>query len=241
VDRELRRDRGSRIRFPSLETWPDPVRDPVFEVIGVASDIKNQGLRQPASPDAWIPYTITGSYFRGLLIRTTQNPLAMSNAVRKEIWAIEPNVASTINRTLEDFIEQYQYAQPRFALVIVSIFAGLGMVLAAVGVYGVISYTTERQTQEIGIRMALGADRDRVLWLVILMGVRLIALGAGIGLLMTIGLSRFMQSQLIEVSPYDPLTLSMVTLVLLLTGIVACWVPALRATRIDPAIALRYE
>jgi putative ABC transport system permease protein len=165
----------------------------------------------------------------------------MINSVRNEIWAIDPAVASTINRTAEDFINSITYAQPRFTLVVVSIFAGLGLALVAIGVYSVIAYTTERQTHEIGIRMALGADRGDVLRLVINMGLRLVGLGAVIGLVATLSLSRVIRSQLWEVSAYDPATLSAVAILLFLTGTAACWIPARRATRVDPVIALRYE
>jgi putative ABC transport system permease protein len=176
-----------------------------------------------------------------VLIRTSQNPLTMINAVRQQIWATDPAVASTINRSFEDFLNDISYSRPRFTLVILSIFAGLGLVLAAIGVYGVIAYTTERQTHEIGIRMALGADRPSVLSYVIAMGLRLIAIGTAAGLLAAIVLSQFIRSQLVQVSPYDPLTLGAVVVVLLVTGVAASWIPAHRATRVDPAIALRYE
>jgi putative ABC transport system permease protein len=234
---------GAHIRLRVLErpTFADPMHDATFEVIGVVADLKNQDLRFPANPEVWIPYTVTGSFLRGVLVRTRQDPLTMINSVRNEIWAIDPAVASTINRTAEDFINSITYAQPRFTLVVVSIFAGLGLALVAIGVYSVIAYTTERQTHEIGIRMALGADRGDVLRLVINMGLRLVGLGAVIGLVATLSLSRVIRSQLWEVSAYDPATLSAVAILLFLTGTAACWIPARRATRVDPVIALRYE
>jgi putative ABC transport system permease protein len=222
---------GAHIRLRVLErpTFADPMHDATFEVIGVVADLKNQDLRFPANPEVWIPYTVTGSFLRGVLVRTRQDPLTMINS------------ASTINRTAEDFINSITYAQPRFTLVVVSIFAGLGLALVAIGVYSVIAYTTERQTHEIGIRMALGADRGDVLRLVINMGLRLVGLGAVIGLVATLSLSRVIRSQLWEVSAYDPATLSAVAILLFLTGTAACWIPARRATRVDPVIALRYE
>jgi ABC-type antimicrobial peptide transport system permease subunit len=122
-----------------------------------------------------------------------------------------------------------------------AIFATIGLALVTLGVYSVISYTASRQTHEIGIRMALGARRADVLKLVIRMGARLVILGLAIGLLVSFGLSRVIASQLWGVSPYDPVTLAVVATVLLLTGLLACWVPARRATRVDPLVALRYE
>jgi putative ABC transport system permease protein len=232
---------GQRIRLAELANFPDKVEDPSFEVIGVVKDAKNQGLEEPPLPEAWVPYTVTGSGERGVLVRTVNDPLLMLNAVRREIWATDRNVALTFTGSMESFISQFSYAGPRFAFLMMTIFAVIGLVLVTIGVYSVISYTASRQTHEIGIRMALGARRTDVLKLVIRMGARLVVLGLAIGLLVSLGLSRVIASQLWGVSPNDPVTLVSVAAVLLLTGLVACWVPARRATRVDPLVALRYE
>ena len=232
---------GQRIRLAELANFPDKVEDPSFEVIGVVKDAKNQGLEEPPLPEAWVPYTVTGSGERGVLVRTVNDPLLMLNAVRREIWATDRNVALTFTGSMEGFISQFSYAGPRFAFLMMAIFATIGLVLVTIGVYSVISYTASRQTHEIGIRMALGARRTDVLQLVIRMGARLVVLGLAIGLLVSLALSRVIASQLWGVSPYDPVTLASVAAVLLLTGLVACWVPARRATRVDPLVALRYE
>ena len=232
---------GQRIRLAELANFPDKVEDPSFEVIGVVKDAKNQGLEEPPLPEAWVPYTLTGSGERGVLVRTVNDPLLMLNAVRREIWATDRNVALTFTGSMEGFISQFSYAGPRFAFLMMTIFATIGLVLVTIGVYSVISYTASRQTHEIGIRMALGARRTDVLKLVIRMGARLVVLGLAIGLLVSLALSRVIASQLWGVSPYDPVTLASVAAVLLLTGLVACWVPARRATLVDPLVALRYE
>jgi putative ABC transport system permease protein len=232
---------GQRIRLAELANFPDKVEDPSFEVIGVVKDAKNQGLEEPPLPEAWVPYTVTGSGERGVLVRTVNDPLLMLNAVRREIWATDRNVALTFTGSMEGFISQFSYAGPRFAFLMMTIFASIGLVLVTIGVYSVISYTASRQTHEIGIRMALGARRTDVLRLVIRMGARLVVLGLAIGLLVSLALSRVIASQIWGVSPYDPVTLASVAAVLLLTGLVACWVPARRATRVDPLVALRYE
>jgi putative ABC transport system permease protein len=232
---------GQRIRLAELANFPDKVEDPWFEVIGVVRDAKNQGLQDPPLPEAWVPYTVTGSGERGILVRTVNDPLLTLNAVRREIWATDRNVALTFTGSLEGFISEFSYAGPRFAFLMMTIFAAIGLVLVTIGVYSVIAYTASRQTHEIGIRMALGARRADVLKLVIRMGARLVVLGLAIGLVVSLGLSRVIASQLWGVSPYDPLTLASVAAVLLLTGLVACWVPARRATRVDPLVALRYE
>ena len=232
---------GQRIRLAELANFPDKVEDPWFEVIGVVKDAKNQGLQDPPLPEAWVPYTVTGSGERGILVRTTNDPMLTLNALRREIWATDRNVALTLTGSLEGFISEFSYAGPRFAFLMMAIFATIGLALVTLGVYSVISYTASRQTHEIGIRMALGARRADVLKLVIRMGARLVVLGLAIGLVVSVALSRIIASQLWGVSPYDPVTLASVATVLLLTGLVACWVPARRATRVDPLVALRYE
>jgi putative ABC transport system permease protein len=232
---------GQRIRLAELANFPDKVADPWFEVIGVVKDARNQGLEEPPLPEAWVPYTVTGSGERGVLVRTVNDPLLMLNAVRREIWATDSNVALTFTGSLEGFISEFSYAGPRFAFLMMTLFAAIGLILVTIGVYSVIAYTASRQTHEIGIRMALGARRADVFRLVIRMGARLVVLGLAIGLVVSLAVSRAIASQLFGVSPYDPATLASVAAVLLLTGLVACWVPARRATRVDPLVALRYE
>jgi putative ABC transport system permease protein len=232
---------GQRIRIAELANFPDKVDDPWFEVVGLVADAKNQGLEEPPLPEAWVPYTVTGSGERGILVRTVGDPLLLLNTVRKEIWATDRSVALTLTGSLEDFIGSFSYAGPRFAFLMMSIFATIGLVLVTIGVYSVIAYTTSRQTHEIGIRMALGAHRADVLGLVIRMGARLVGFGIVIGLLASVALSRAIASQLWGVSAHDPATLAAGVAVLLITGLVAAWVPARRATRVDPLIALRYE
>jgi ABC-type antimicrobial peptide transport system permease subunit len=161
--------------------------------------------------------------------------------VRREVWNTDRNVPLTFAGTLESFIAQFSYAGPRFGFVMMTLFAGVGLVLVTIGVYSVIAYTTARQTHEIGIRMALGADRAQVLKLVLLLGARLVAIGIAVGLFASLGLSRALAGELIGVAPHDPATLALVTALLLATGLLACWVPARRATRVDPLVALRYE
>ena len=232
---------GQHVRLSQLETFPDPVRDASFEIIGVVADVKNNGLQEPAGPEAWIPYTVTGSAGRGILVRTTQDPLSMMNAVRQEIWATDSGVGLSYSGTLEGYISQYSYAGPRFGFVLMSIFGGLGLILVTIGVYSVLAYTTARRTHEIGIRMALGAESNNVLGLVIKTGLRLVVLGVVIGTGVSLALGRVIETQLWGVSAYDPLTLSSVATLLLTTGMVACWIPARRASRVDPLVALRYE
>src|SRR6266404_842301 len=190
-----------------LESFPDsPVANPVFEVVGVAADSKNQGIQEPSEPEMFLPYTVTGAFERGILVRTANDPLPMLNTVRREIWAVDRNVALTLTGSLKDFLKSFSYSQPRFSLILLGVFAGVGLVLVAIGVYSVIAYTVSRQTHEIGIRMALGASRKDVIGMVLRMGLWLIAVGLSVGLLASIGLTRLIASQLWGVSPNDPLT-----------------------------------
>jgi putative ABC transport system permease protein len=232
---------GQRFTLADLTTFPDPVKDPTFEIVGVAGDVKNQGLRDPVMPEVWVPYTITGSAARGVLVRTAGDPKQMLNAVNRAVWSVDRGVALTLTDTAENFISQFSFAQPRFGLYLLGVFAGVGLVLVTIGVYGVIAYAVSRQTHEIGIRMALGADRGNVLRMVLRVGFRLLLIGVAIGLAGSILLSRTLASQLFGVSPYDPLTLAGVVLLLFAAGLAACFFPARSATRVDPMIALRYE
>ncbi len=174
-------------------------------------------------------------------MRTQSDPEALLAAVRREIWAVDRGVAITLTGTLNGYLRQFSYAEPRFSLVLLSVFASVGLVLVAIGVYSVIAYTVARQTREIGIRMALGAGRRDVLRMVSLMGLKLIAIGAGVGLLASFGATRFIASQLTGVSPHDPLTLAGVIVLMAVVGVAACFFPAQKASRVDPLVALRTE
>ncbi len=233
---------GRQVKLKMLETLREgPVENPVFEIVGVISDAANNGIRDPVRPEVFVPYTITGAFERGILVRTSGNPEALLNSVRREIWAVDRGVALTLTGTLTDFLTQFSYAEPRFSLVLLAVFASVGLMLVAIGVYSVIAYTVSRQTHEIGIRMALGARRVDVLRMVGLMGSRLIAGGVVIGLLASALVTRVIATQLWGISRHDPLTLAAVVLLLTLAGLAACYFPARRAMKVDPMVALRYE
>jgi putative ABC transport system permease protein len=233
---------GRQIKLATLETEADPpVKNPLFEIVGVVADTKNRGLRQPPSPEAFVPYTVTGAFERSILVRTSKDPLWMVNTVRREIWGIDRDVALSYTESLQGFLKSWVYSEPRFSFILLGVFAGVGLVLVTTGVYSVIAYTVSRQTHEIGIRMALGASRKDVLRMVLWMSARLIALGLILGLLASFGVARLIASQLWGVSPHDPITLCGVVAVVALAGLAACYFPARRATKVDPMVALRYE
>jgi len=142
---------------------------------------------------------------------------------------------------MEDRLNKYVYAGPRFGFLLMTVFGCIGLVLVTVGVYSVLAYSTARKTHEIGIRMALGAERSHVLGMVVRTGLRLVVAGMALGIAISTVLGRVMGSQLVGVTAYDPATLAATLLLLMLTATVACWLPARRAARVNPTVALRYQ
>ena len=233
---------GRRVKLAGLETLADPVREPWFEIVGVVADVTNNGLQASIQPEAWVPYTVTGSGAQVLMVRTQLPPMALMNDVRQAVWATDAGVALALPGALEDRISQRLYAGPRFGFLLMMIFGCLGLILVTIGVYSVLAYATAQKTHEIGIRMALGAERADVLRLVAREGLRLVMVGVAIGLIVSLLLGRAIEAELSRgVKPYDPLTLVGTTLLLVVTGALACWIPARRAARVHPMVALRYE
>jgi putative ABC transport system permease protein len=232
---------GRHIRVNNLQNFPDAVHDPDFEVIGVFGDIMNDGMHRPIRPEVWVPYTVTGSANRGILVRTLGNPAPLLGAVRKEIWDTDRGAGVTLTGTLEDYINLYDFSAPRFTFLLTTIFAAVGLILVIIGVYSVVGYSTAMRTREIGIRMALGAKRSSAIGLVIGSGMRLIVLGTAVGIATSLAVSKALAGELWQVSARDPLTIAGVSLLLVATGMAACWIPARRASRIEPVIALRGE
>jgi putative ABC transport system permease protein len=241
---------GRQVNLVRLQSLSDPVRDPWFEIVGVVTDVANQGppqyggggLRTPVEPEVWVPYTVTSSGAQTLLVRSKQTPMALMLDVRQAVWATDSGVALAYPDALQDFISQQLYVGPRFALVLMSIFGFVGLALVTVGVYGVLAYATARRTHEIGIRVALGADRTTVLQLIIGKGLRLVATGVAIGLIVSLLLGRVIEPELWRgVKSYDPATLAGMAILLTLVALAASYIPARRAMRVDPMVALRYE
>src|SRR5690349_2267889 len=232
---------GRSIKFNAFDKAPDSPRDAYFEVVGVVADVRNNGLQSPPQPEAFLPFTISGALGRGILVRTATEPNSMLSSIRREIWAVDPNVAPSMGTTLVTTLEQESYSQPRFALIILGTFASIGLLLAAIGIFSVMAYSVSLRTHEIGIRMALGAQRAALLKMVLSKGFMMIAAGIVIGELASFGLTRLLRNQIWGVSSYDPAVLGGVVAVLVLVGLAACIVPARRATHVDPMMAVRYE
>ena len=237
---------GRQLKFTFLEQTPNPVKDPWFQIVGVVADVKNQGLQQPARAAAYVPYTVTGFGGRGIVVRAMGDPKALLSAVRHEVTAIDSNLAPDSSglgqpAAMRDLLTSFSFSQPRFALILLSLFGAVGLMLVSIGVYGVVSYTVSRRTHEIGIRIALGAQGGHVLRIVLNSGMRLVALGTVAGLALSFGLAKMLGSQIWGVPEYDPVTLGLVVVMMVVVGMAACWSPARRASRVDPVIALRHE
>jgi len=232
---------GQEIKFKVLDLIPDAPHDAYFEIVGVVNNIRNRGLRESPVPQAYLPYSMFGTLGRNILVRTAGDPLSMAKQVHDAILSVDRGVSLTDTSSLETYIQRFDYAAPEFGLVSLGAFAGIGLLLASVGIFGVMAYTVSQRTHEIGIRMALGAQQSSILKMILAKGARLLAAGIVIGLLASFGLTRFMASQIWGISPNDPWTLCAVLAIILAAGLTACLFPARRATRVDPLIALRYE
>jgi putative ABC transport system permease protein len=210
------------------------------EIVGVVSDVKSLHPRPEAVPEVYTPYWQWPMQSPTLLIRARGDPAALAEAIRRDTKALIPNLPAPLIHTMDEMVEA-TLAQPRLQSGLVSLFAGAALLLSAVGLYGVLAYTVTQRRREIGIRMALGAQKRDVLALVLAQGMRLALAGAALGLVGTLVLTRVIRSLLYGVTPTDPVTLLAVLVLLVVTALVACWVPARRASLHDPMQALRYE
>lgn len=233
---------GRTIKFNVLDRVPDAPHDTYFEIVGMVSDMRNTGLRDAPMPQAFMPYSVTGvSTSRSIMVKTAVAPLSLLPSVRREIWAVDSNVALAETGTIESYLQEYGYAQPELGLLGLGTFAGIGLVLVIIGVFSVMAYSVSLQTHEIGVRMALGAQQSDILRMVLKKGLTLIVAGIIIGLLASVGVMRFLASQIWGVSATDPWTFGAVAAVILVVGLAACALPSRSATQVDPMVALRYE
>ena len=213
-------------------------------IVGLVSDVKGRSLNQATPSLVYAPlsqYRREG-WFNGLMlaVQTTVPPDAVVPAIREQVRQLDPDQPITNVRTMDDLLSR-ALSSAKFSLWLLGLFAVLGLLLAAIGIYGVMVTAVSQRTHEIGLRMALGAQGGDVLWLVIRQGMFPVLIGVAAGLVAAIGLTRLMSTLLYEVSATDPLTLALITLLLTIVALLACYIPARRATKVDPLVALRYE
>jgi putative ABC transport system permease protein len=232
---------GKMVKFGFLERVPEKIST-WFEIVGVVADQKNQGLEEPTKPAAYIPFTITGFGNRGVLLRTHGDPHTLSfSSIQAKLRAIDSSLVTESRGTVREFISATSLSQPRFLLTLLIIFSTAGLTLVSIGVYGVISYTVERQTQEIGIRLALGAQRQGIFQRVVGEALALAGAGVVVGTVGGFAISRTMSSVLYGVPSNDPVTFASVSALVAVVALLASYIPARRAAKIDPMVALRYE
>ena len=231
---------GQVVSVPRLRRPPFALGDDAFQIVGVVRDTFNQGLANPVIPEVYVPYTVAG-IGNILVVRAQGDPAAITRTVVSQVYAIDRNQPVASVQTLDALLKTDEYATPRFNLALLGAFAVLGVVLAIVGVYGVMSSAVAQQTPEIGVRMALGASSADILRMVVGRGSRLLLIGMALGLIGSVGAARFLARQIWNVPAFDPLAFGIVSLALFVAGLQACFWPARRASRIDPLIALRQD
>jgi putative ABC transport system permease protein len=225
---------GKSFRFGNRGEWRT--------IVGIAADVKNNGLAATADPEFYLPWkNEPDGYYRvaRVIVQSPIDSRIISQWVREQIAAMDPTVPVTIQAMSARIAKLAD--RPRFNAALLSIFAGMGVLLAAIGIYGVVGFLVEQQTREIGVRMALGATPQNILQMVLVKTGRWTIAGAAAGLLGAWMCARLLKSLLFQVRAHDPLLLGLSVVVLIAVAFVAAWIPARRAMRVDPLVALRYE
>lgn len=229
---------GRLIRIPRLRQAPLLLKDDSFEIAGVVEDTVNQAANNEIRPEIFLPYTITAGADR--IFALGNGPAgALASALKAQVYAVDAGQPVMDVKSMETLLGEYAYARPRFSLILLSVFAGLGLVLALFGIYGVISHLVAQQTREIGIRIALGASFRQVIAMVLGVGMRLLGVGIAVGLVASLASVKVLSGLVRNVSTFDPYSFAAVTVLLVATGLFATFWPARRAARVDPMTVLR--
>lgn len=216
-------------------------RQPAWrEIVGIVGNTRHAGLHEPPAPTMYVPYAQQPLQFFRLAVRTSGDPALLAGALRKAVWAAEADQPVSRILPMVDVVGR-SMSETRFYSSLLSVFSVVALALAGVGVYGLLAHSVVQRTHEIGVRMALGAQRGSIFAMVMANGAMLLAIGIALGLAGSYVLTRFLSSLLLNVSPTDGTTFAVVTAVLAIAGLLACYWPARRATRVDPMQALRYE
>ena len=224
---------GKAIRLPDEDNV-------TATIVGVVGDVKQYDLNDLTAAQIYLPQAQHPDVFTALIVRTQGDPMALSSSLRSAVWAVDKDQPVWKIRTEESLLD-LSVGPRRFLMLLLEIFSALSLVLATIGIYGVIAYSTGQRIQEIGVRIALGAQKRDVLRLVLQEGLWIAALGVGIGALAALGLSRFLASQLYGVSAGDPGTFAAAAALLTFVSLLACYIPARHATKVDPISALRHD
>jgi len=234
---------GQRIRpaFPETKApWHPKAGMAWLTVVGVAQDVKELGLIDETLPEFYLPYLQNPSALMRLVVRADAQPMDLVSGIRREVLAVDKDQPVTEIKSMKQFLSESVFRR-RFNTILLGLLAAVALILAVVGIYGVMSYSVTQRTREVGIRMALGAQSRDVLRLVLWRGLALTLAGVGIGVAGAFALTHLMSSLLFGVSATDPMTFVLISLLLIGVALVACLVPARRAAKVDPMVALRYE
>ena len=213
---------------------------PWLTIVGVVGNIKSDGFDQPDQPHAYSPILQNPNYSMAVFLKTESSPTSLITSLREQVRAVDPNLPLFGERTMEEVVSE-SLGQRRFAMQVVGLFGVLALLLASIGIYGVMAFSVSQRTREIGIRVALGASRGNILRWVMRQGLVLIAIGVTTGLVAAFALTRLLRTLLFGVAPTDLLTYGALAVVLGIVALLACYIPARRATKVDPLVALRYE
>jgi putative ABC transport system permease protein len=213
---------------------------PWITIVGVIRDVRRQGLDRPIRIESYLPHQQLTARSMEIVVRTIGDPLTLAGAVREAVWSLDRDLPIGAIQTMEHILARTT-SQRQLNMLLLGLFASVALILSAVGIYGVMAYSVTQRTHEIGIRMALGAARRDVLKLVVGQAAGLTFVGVAIGLVAAFALTRFMSSLLFGVSATDPVTFALISMLLIAVALLASYVPARRAMKVDPMIALRYE